>query len=128
MGLSIGQLAEHAGVSASAVRYYEGAGLLRPPGRRSGRRVYDAAALKQLAFITRARSSGFSIAEIRDLVGLMRGDGGAETYCDEAKSFARSKIIELDDQIAQARALRAQLIHALATDCSGLDDCAVISG
>ena len=50
-------------------------------------------------------TGGFSIAEIRDLVGLKR-----------------------DDQIAQARALRAQLIHALATDCSGLDDCAVFSG
>lgn len=128
MGLSIGDLAARAGVAPSAIRYYERAGLLSEPGRRSGRRTYDADALREVGFVTRARSAGFSVQEIRQLADLVRGEGGADAYCDDAKSFAREKIIQLDRQIAEAQALREQLADALEEDCSGLDHCAVLSG
>lgn len=128
MGISIGELAQSAGVKASAIRYYEKAGLIAEPGRRSGRRVYDADDVRTLGFITRARSAGFRISEIEQLVSLMHSSTTPEDYCAEAKDLARAKAEALEQQIAEATQLREQLLAALDTDCSGLDECAVMSG
>lgn len=127
MGISIGQLAAQAGVNTSAIRYYERAGVLPPPGRSSGRRVYDADAIRLLSFVVRARSSGFSIEEVRDLSSLMRRTGTSDECCDDARDFARTKIAELDRQISEAKALKRQLTDALEADCTGEEHCAVLS-
>lgn len=128
MALSVGELAATAGIAPSAVRYYEKAGLLAEPGRKSGRRAYDADAVRDLAFINDARASGLGVAEIRQLVALVRQGGRAEDYCDDAKAFARDKLEEIDRQIAQAQRLRAELAAALEVDCSGQERCSVLSG
>jgi DNA-binding transcriptional MerR regulator len=126
MPLSIGDLAQAGGVTPSAIRYYEQAGLIPAPGRKSGRRAYDTDALDQLEMIGRARSAGFAIREIRELTDLMRGDALPDDYCEDAKALARLKIAELDKQIAQARTLRAELEEALKADCSGQQKCTVL--
>lgn len=127
MALSVGELAATAGIAPSAVRYYEKAGLLAAPGRKSGRRAYDADAVRDLAFINDARASGLGIAEIRQLVALVRQGGRAEHYCEEAKQFARAKLDEIDRQIAQAQRLRAKLASALEADCAGREHCTVLT-
>ena len=127
MGLSIGELAASVGINTSAVRYYEHAGLLASPGRKSGRRVYDADAIDELAFVSRARSAGFRVAEIRELVTLLRTGRAPADYCEAAMELARLKVAELDRQIEEAGRLRDQLNAALEADCTGLEECAVIS-
>ena len=64
--LSIGQVASLAGIATSAIRYYEGEGLLPAALRRSGRRIYDESVLDRLKFIEMAKRAGFSVAEIAD--------------------------------------------------------------
>lgn len=71
---TIGQAAERSGFSASALRYYEDIGLVRPAGRTTaGYRLYDESTLARLAFIARAKHLGCSLEEVTDLVGI--GDG-----------------------------------------------------
>ena len=74
--LLIGRLAKLAGVKSDTVRFYERSGLLPKPLRTaSAYRVYDDAALKQLRFIKKAQSLGFSLDEVGRILHL-RGQGG----------------------------------------------------
>jgi MerR family copper efflux transcriptional regulator len=72
---TIGQLADRTGFSASALRYYEGIGLVVPVARTdAGYRLYDADAVERLAFIARAKQLGCTLEEIADLVAIWDGD------------------------------------------------------
>lgn len=72
--MRVGELADRSGLSASTLRYYEKLGLLRPASRNaSGYREYTKETLDQLALIQRAKELGFSLREIRALLGRPRG-------------------------------------------------------
>jgi DNA-binding transcriptional MerR regulator len=78
-GLTISKFAAAEGVGVETVRFYQRRGLLAPPARgRSGFREYSAADQWRLAFIRRARALGFSLAEIRDLLGPAQARSTAE--------------------------------------------------
>jgi DNA-binding transcriptional MerR regulator len=62
--LSIGELAERTGVAATALRYYDELGLVRPATRMSGRRRYAEAAVAEVGVIVFLREVGFSLDEI----------------------------------------------------------------
>ena len=66
--MTVGEFARHAGLRASAVRYCERLGLLPPPPRRSGRRVYGPEAFAHLALVRVARECGFTLEETRQLL------------------------------------------------------------
>src|SRR2546429_4721142 len=63
--LSIGEVARQAGLAASALRYYERAGLLPAPPRRSRRRRYTEAVFGRISLIRLALEAGFTIGETR---------------------------------------------------------------
>ena len=73
-GMTIGRLAQAAGVNVETIRYYQRRGLIgephKPPG---GHRRYPPGVLQQIAFIRRAQQLGFSLAEVKAL--LQHGDG-----------------------------------------------------
>ncbi len=76
-GLTIGKFAAEGGVSVETVRFYQRRGLIALPDRRgSGFREYTEADQWRLAFIRRARQLGFTLAEIRDLLGPAGCRGG----------------------------------------------------
>ena len=78
--MQIGELARRAHTTTKALRYYEAIGLLVPDSRTpSGYRQYGPNALDRLAFIRAAQALGFSLGEIRGIVGLR--DRG-ETPCE----------------------------------------------
>ena len=69
--LTIGRLAEQAGVPVSTVRYYERRGLLAPEERSPSRyRLYGPAVLRRLRFIRAAQRSGFTLEDIRRILAL----------------------------------------------------------
>ena len=73
MLLTIGKLASAAGVNTQTIRYYERSGLFPVPARTpSGYRQFGPDELRRLRFIRRAQGLGFSLTEIRELLGLLR--------------------------------------------------------
>jgi MerR family transcriptional regulator, redox-sensitive transcriptional activator SoxR len=67
MALSISKVAKQMGIRSSAIRYYEQIGILPPAHRVSGQRRYDVTALHRLVVIQRARQTGFTLTEIKQL-------------------------------------------------------------
>jgi MerR family transcriptional regulator, redox-sensitive transcriptional activator SoxR len=119
--LTIGEVARRAGVRASAIRYYEEAGLLEEPERVGGKRRYDEEALRRLALIGGAKRAGFTLGEIRTLLhGFPTGTGAAQRW----QALASEKLVEVDEAIAQLRQTRGLLEEALRCECASLDECA----
>ena len=79
--LTVGELSARTSVSRKALRVYEAAGILTPLTRTpSGYRIYGSEAVQVVAFIAQARRLGFSVAEIRQIVGLRQaGNDRAST-------------------------------------------------
>jgi MerR family redox-sensitive transcriptional activator SoxR len=122
-GMSIGEVARRAGLEASAIRYYESAGLLPAPARVSGRRRYDADVLEWLSLIALAREAGFTIAEIRQLVtDFTPGTRPAARW----QMLAARKLAEIDAMVARAERMRAVLRVALDCGCFRLEDCSAL--
>jgi len=123
--LNIGQAAEASGVSAKMIRHYEEIGLMAGvPRTASGYRLYRDADIHTLRFIRRARDLGFSIEQIRELLGLWRNRRRSSA---EVKRLAGARLAELDERIAQLQAMRRTLA-ALMRDCHGdaRPDCPIL--
>lgn len=120
----IGELSQCTGVNIETVRYYEKIGLLPPPPRTGGgHRVYSDAHLKRLIFIRRSRELGFTLDEIRNLLGMVEG-GYACGQIQEA-SLAHLKTIRR--KIADLRRMERTLADTAAR-CEGgtAPDCPII--
>jgi DNA-binding transcriptional MerR regulator len=105
--VEIGVLAQRTRTSASAIRYYEQLGLMSADERRGGRRHYSDAAAERVALIRLCQGVGFSLSEIRDLVGVRNQSPRAWTR------LAEKKVQELNEQIAKAETAKELLEHAL---------------
>lgn len=118
--LTIGEVALRAGVRASAIRYYEEAGLLEGPERVGGKRRYDEGVLRRLALIGGAKRAGFTLGEIRILLhGFPAEIGAAQRW----QVLASEKLVEVEQAIAQLRETRGLLEEALRCECASLDEC-----
>ena len=105
--MNIGQLAREAGVPIDTVRYYERNGLLPEPARRaSGYRNYQPSDVDRLRFVRRAKSLGFSLGEIRELLALS-DRRGEET--SELKAVAETRLSDVDRKLAELTRLRSAL-------------------
>jgi DNA-binding transcriptional MerR regulator len=115
---TIGETAERSGFSASALRYYEGIGLVEPSTRTSaGYRLYDDHALARLAFIARAKQLGCSLEEISDLIGIWDGERCGPVQ-RRFHDLITEKLAATQRQVAELSALADQLRQA-ATQLAG---------
>ena len=123
--MNIGEAAKASGVSAKMIRHYEESGLI-PKSRRtmSGYRVYGETEVHLLRFIRRARDLGFSLAEIKTLLGLWQNRRRASA---DVKELATRHVADLDKRIAEMQAMRRTLL-SLAEHCHGDDrpDCPIL--
>ena len=111
---TIGEAAERSGFSASALRYYEGIGLVRPSTRTdAGYRLYDDDTLARLGFIARAKQLGCSLEEITDLVSIWDGERCGPVQV-RFHQLLTAKIADAERQIAELDALVGQLREAAA--------------
>ena len=119
-------LAQATGCNLETIRYYEGVDLLPAPSRTAtGHRVYSGQDVRRLRFIMRARELGFSLEDIRGLLGL--GDGALRT-CAEVKDLTETHLSQVRAKIADLQRIEAVLFET-ASRCLGTDvpECAVLS-
>jgi len=123
--MNIGDASKASAVSAKMIRHYESLGLVpKAPRTESGYRQYDDAAVHTLRFIRRARDLGFSIEQIRTLLGLWQD---RQRPSREVKALAQAHIDELDEKLRAIQAMKATLEH-LIHGCRGDErpDCPII--
>ena len=114
--LTIGKIARAVGLGVETVRFYERQGLIPPPARSpAGYRLYDADAIVRLRFIGRAKTLGFTLGEIGELMGLR---ATPEACCDDVRARAVAKIADIDSKMEQLLAMKRGLSELVA-QCDG---------
>jgi len=107
------EVAAQAQVNTQTLRYYERRGLLPEPERtQSGYRAYTPDAVRVVRFVKRAQQLGFTLDDIEDLLHL--ADGGPDS-CDDARSMARTRIIDLQQRIDELTGMRDALARLIDT-------------
>ena len=105
--MRIGEVAERAGLSTKALRYYEDAGLLHAPERTpNGYRDYGDGVLDRLRFIRAAQTAGLTLGEIKGVVAF-REQGSPP--CGHVLELIEGRAADLDRRITELRALRDDL-------------------
>ncbi|WP_132991890.1 heavy metal-responsive transcriptional regulator [Gordonia zhaorongruii] len=101
--MRIGELAEQAGTTTKALRFYEEQGLLPPADRTpSGYRDYAPDAATRIDFVHRGQAAGLTLAQIRQILDIR--DGGSAP-CEHVRDLLDARLAEIEQQIAQLTAL-----------------------
>jgi MerR family Zn(II)-responsive transcriptional regulator of zntA len=109
--IRIGTVSERTGFSVDAIRFYEKQGLLgRPRRSEGGFRLFSPGDIERLQFIRRLQRMGFSLSEIRELLGLQQE--GGET-CPQVRERLRAKVAAIGERIRQLAELESQLRESL---------------
>ena len=112
--IGIGTLAKRAGVSIDTVRYYEKSGLLAPESRlASGYRRYSDEQVSRLRFIRKAQELGFTLKDIRELLGISKQKDVAKVKC-----AAEKKLADVEARLVALTRMRDGLASLVAT-CPG---------
>lgn len=124
--MNIGQLARQTQVPIDTIRYYERQQLLPEPPRSSGGyRRYAEDDIARLNFIRRAKSLGFTLEEIGELLAISAGHGDVAAV----KEAASRKLVQVEqrvDELTRVRDALRLMVHA----CPGhgaLSDCPIVS-
>ena len=123
--MNIGTVAQRCGIPAKTIRYYEDIGLIRPAERReNGYRTYSVVDTRELTFIQRARSLGFSVEEVRELLDLWRDRARPSAA---VKAVALRHLETLDLKIEELETMRRTIAH-LVKHCRGdsRPDCPIL--
>lgn len=123
--VTIGEAAKQSGVSMKMIRHYESIGLLDEPVRTAaGYRLYAEQNVHVLRFIHRARSLGFSLDEIKELVSLWQDQKRSSSV---VKKIANAHIAQLNQKIAELVSIRDTLTD-LTAHCHGdsRPDCPIL--
>jgi MerR family mercuric resistance operon transcriptional regulator len=124
-GITIGALADGAGVNVETIRFYQRKGLMPKPEKPLGSvRRYGNAELARVRFIKSAQRLGFSLEEVGDLLKLEDG-----TRCGEARQLAEQKLVDVRRKLGDLRRIES-VLAALVARCSavrGRVDCPLIA-
>ena len=118
--MKIGELAKHANLNPSAIRYYEKLGLLPAPARTSGQRRYSAESLDRVLLIRFAGEMGFSLPDVKTFLSGIRENAPVGPRW---RKLAERKIIEMRRVIARAQRLEKLMRGLSHCHCSSLHEC-----
>src|ERR1700751_2388436 len=121
--LTGGEIARRSGFAASAVRYYEGLGLLSAARTSGGQRRFERNTLRRLAFIRAARNVGLSLDEVCSALAMLPGNR-TPTHADWAR-LSKGWRNRLNEQINALTALRDDLQSCIGCGCLSLRRCAI---
>ena len=130
--MDIGRASRESGVSVKMIRHYEAIGLLPKVARTfANYRVYGPSDVHVLRFIRRARDLGFSMDDIKELLGLWQNRSRSSA---SVKKIAGKHIDELKAKIEELRSMVDTLEHLTKhchgdhrPDCPILDDLSNVS-
>ena len=124
--MTIGQVADGAGVGIETIRFYEREGLIpKPPRTPAGYRQYSVDTVERLRFIQRAKELGFSLRETQELLALRLGHGMSAA---DVRARAAEKVRDIGEKIRDLETMRESLT-ALVSTCPGqgsLDCCPIL--
>ncbi|MDH5229727.1 MAG: MerR family transcriptional regulator [Gammaproteobacteria bacterium] len=105
MKLTIGTVAQLAGVNLETIRYYQRRGLITEPEKpEKGFRIYPQNTITRIRFIKRAQKLGFTLKEINQMLDL------GQSECGQIKKIASTKISELENKIKEYTTMRDTLV------------------
>ncbi|HCE39541.1 MerR family DNA-binding protein [Alloalcanivorax profundimaris] len=122
--MRVTDLAQRADTTAETVRHYTDLGLLRPrrdPG--NGYRLYGGDDLRRLRFALKARSLGFTLSDVRELI---EESEGGEAPCPRVRRLIEARLAQVEERIRELSGLSERMRAAMAAwedapDCR-LDD------
>jgi MerR family redox-sensitive transcriptional activator SoxR len=121
--MTVGEVAERSGLAPSAVRYYEGEGLIAATRTAGNQRRFARDVLRRLAFIRAATNIGLTLEEVADELARLP-DGRAPTRADWTR-LSRGWRGRLDERIEALVALRDGLDSCIGCGCLSLDRCTI---
>ena len=122
--ISIGELSRRTGCNIETIRYYERIGLLPKPQRRGRYRSYAAEDIARLGFARRARELGFTLDQVRALLGFAQGGGAS---CEAARDLAAVHLKDIRARLADLRRMERVLVDAVrACDADEISGCPLI--
>ncbi len=116
--LQIGELSRRTGCNIETIRYYERIGLMPAPPRHGRYRSYGGEDVGRLGFVRRARELGFTLDEVRALLGLA---GGGQGSCAEVRTLAASHLADVRARIADLRRMERVLADSVRACDAGQD-------
>lgn len=125
--MKIGEAAHASQLSTKTVRYYTDIGLIpAQPRQENGYRTFDAADIRKLNFIRKARAFGFSIDDCRQLLDLYQNQTRSSS---DVKQITMDHLHRIEDKMRELKSLRDELAH-LANACQGDErpDCPILDG
>jgi MerR family transcriptional regulator, redox-sensitive transcriptional activator SoxR len=121
--LSMGEVSRRSGFAASALRYYEGQGLITAERSPGGQRTFQRSVLRRLAFIRAAGNIGLTLEEIREELACLPAE-----RTPTKKDWHRISVHwrhRLDEQIAALERLRDGLDSCIGCGCLSLKHCGI---
>lgn len=123
--LTIGELARRTGLRVSAIRFYEGRGLVAPLRTGGNQRRFPRADIRRLSFILIAQKLGLSLSEIVQALGeLPHGRTPNARDWERISGAVRQRI---DAQIASLQTIREDLDGCIGCGCLSLTKCALFN-
>ena len=105
--LLAGEAAKELGVGVQTLHFYEQQGLIpRPPRSQSGYRIYTPEIVGRVRFIRKAQGLGFSLDEIKEILGLAKR---GTSPCGTVQRALAEKLREVDRRLEELRGFRAEL-------------------
>jgi MerR family transcriptional regulator, redox-sensitive transcriptional activator SoxR len=123
--LTIGELAERAGVATSALRFYETKDLIRSDRTDGNQRRYPRATLRRVALIRAGQEVGLTLGEISTALETLPHDS-TPTKSDWAR-LSKGWRDRLETQIQELQALRDELTDCIGCGCLSLRSCALFN-
>lgn len=116
--IQIGELSRRTGCNIETIRYYERIGLVPAPPRRGRYRSYEGDHVTRLGFVRRARELGFTLDEVRALLGLA---AGGQASCAEVRDLAASHLKDVRARIADLKRMERVLAGSVQACDAGRD-------
>ncbi|MDB9372144.1 heavy metal-responsive transcriptional regulator [Nodularia sphaerocarpa] len=115
----MGEVSRNLGINPQTLYFYERIGLIPPPQRtEAGYRLFSELDVDRLAFITRAKSLGLSLDDIKEILSLKEGK---LLSCKAVYERLSQKVKDIEENISQLRSLHDELVPLVEQCKTNLD-------